>query len=96
MKTRMKTSRKKIISLLLAILGLATLLSLMPEHSRTPTASGAKPEYPQALSREQTNDPDTTPSSLRHFTPGSPAADAQPRQAFQVRTHYQPNPNRHP
>ena len=49
MKTNMKSNLRKILGLMLAILGLATVLSIMPEHSRAYTASHADTTSQTAL-----------------------------------------------
>lgn len=52
MKTNMKSSIRKILTLTLAFLCLATLLSIMPEHSRAHLATHSSSATSPALAQK--------------------------------------------
>lgn len=52
MKSNMNTNIKKIASLTLAVLSLAVLVSLLPEHSRAYTASNVETAGPQLIAQK--------------------------------------------
>jgi type II secretory pathway pseudopilin PulG len=66
----MNTNTRKIVSLMLAVLALAALISLMPEHRRAQASSSIDAENSQVLAQQQAyllHHDDAVATSLRQF-----------------------------